>query len=343
MASMKRLARSFVRLFLPNILLIVAALLAGAIFLNYSASNPPRATYLVTPEKYGRLSPRAAQITDESWTNGDGSSARGWLLRGTPGSPAIIILHRYGADRSWVLDLGVKINEATNYTILMPDARGHGENPLVKRTTLGGCETNDLLAAIAFLRSLRNPDQSVALVGNNLGVYGVELGAYSALSAASKDESIKALALDSVPMSSGDLLSSVIENRFPVAGPFTAKLAVAGSYPYQFSGCYNQQSLRGAAESLADRKVLLLAGGDTPKWQDSTKQLAAYFSNSVQVESNVDLPTSGYGINNAAIEQASAYDQRVVDFFKRALGYVEPVTQVEAQAAETPTTNELVK
>ncbi len=41
-----------------------------------------------------------------------------------------MLLHRYGGDRSWLFNLGVKINETTNFTILWPDLRGHGENPL---------------------------------------------------------------------------------------------------------------------------------------------------------------------------------------------------------------------
>jgi pimeloyl-ACP methyl ester carboxylesterase len=53
-------------------------------------------------------------------------------LRGAENAPAVVLLHRYGADRSHVLNLGVKLNEATNFTVLMPDARGHGEKPAVK-------------------------------------------------------------------------------------------------------------------------------------------------------------------------------------------------------------------
>lgn len=321
MARTKRLIRSFSRLLFPIIVLIVLAAVAAAIFLNYSASNPPRVAYLVTPEKYGRLSTRAAQVTEETWSNADGSAtARGWLLRGTPGSPAVVLLHRYGADRSWVLDLGVKINEATNFTVLMPDLRGHGENPPVKATTLGGCEAEDVLAAIEFLKSLRTVDRTAPLVGQNFGVYGVELGGYSALVAASKNENIKALALDSVPLSSDDLLSKVIEKRFPVVSSVTSNLAAAGSYAYHFSGCYSHQSLCSAAKLIENRKFLLLSGADVPNYQDSTRQLASCLPDSVETETKLDLPTSGYGINNASLEQAAAYDQRVIEFFRQSLG-----------------------
>ena len=91
----------------------------------------------MTPEKFAQLSNRGTKATDVTWQNGDGTQARGWLLLGGEGAPAVILLHRYGADRSWVLNLGVKLNEALNYTVLWPDLRGHGENPPVARTTFG--------------------------------------------------------------------------------------------------------------------------------------------------------------------------------------------------------------
>jgi pimeloyl-ACP methyl ester carboxylesterase len=320
MASTKRLLRSFYRLFLPTIVLVLLATIAAAIWLVHEAANPQKSPYLMTPEKYGKLSTRAAQVTDETWTNRDGTTARGWLLRGSENAPAVILLHRYGADRSWILDLGVKLNETTNFTVLMPDARGHGESPLVKTTSLGGSETEDVLAAIDFLRSLKNYANTGSLVGKDFGVYGVELGAYSGLQAAVSNENIKALALDSIPLSSDEMLSSAISKRYPFASAFTSKIAGWGTYLYYFNDRYNHQEICPAAKSLTDRKILLLAGTDAPQYQNSTKEIQYCLPNTVQLESNLNLTPSGYGINRASIEQAAAYDQRVIDFFKRSLG-----------------------
>jgi pimeloyl-ACP methyl ester carboxylesterase len=200
MPKTSRLFKSFLRLLLPAVFLCVAALISGSVWLVYTSARPYRAPYLVTPEKFGQLSSRAAQVTEETWTNRDGSSSRGWLLRGTDGSPAVILYHKYGADRSYVLNLGVKLNESTNFTVLMPDLRGHGEKPIVDNASFGGCEAEDAGAAIEFLRGLQTPNE-ITLVGKNIGIYGVEMGASVALTAASRDQGIKALALDSVPLS----------------------------------------------------------------------------------------------------------------------------------------------
>lgn len=318
MASTKRLFRSFYRLLFPIAVLLFLAATAASIYLIHTTASAPKNAYLVTPEKYGMLSTRGAQVTDEKWTNGDGTQARGWLLRGAANAPAVILLHRYGADRSHVLDLGVKINEATDFTILMPDERGHGENPSVKKTSFGGCEANDVAAAMDFLRGLKTPDNN-SLVGKNFGIYGVELGAFAGMTAASNDESIKALALDSVPLKSDAVLGSVIGRRFPFASGVTSKIAAGGTYLYFAGGCYNHTSLCEVAKTMTNRKILLLAGGDAPDFQDSTKQLQSCFANRNEVESKLDLPVTGYGLKNASLTQSEAYEQQVIEFFKRSL------------------------
>ncbi|MBK7933513.1 MAG: hypothetical protein IPK01_08400 [Acidobacteria bacterium] len=144
MANSTRLFKSIFRLLFPVLLIIVAAVAGFSIWLVYKTARPQTAAYLVTPEKFGQLSSRAAQITDESWTNRDGSGARGWLLRGAENAPAVILFHKYGADRSYVLNLGVKLNESTNFTVLMPDLRAHGKRPkaedlFVRRLRDRGC------------------------------------------------------------------------------------------------------------------------------------------------------------------------------------------------------------
>lgn len=317
MAKTKRLVKSFYRLFLPVVILLIAAIVAASVWLVRTASNPPQAGYLVTPEKYGQFSARGARVTEETWTNRDGSGSRGWLLRGSDNAPAVILLHRYGADRSHVLDLGVKLNEATNFTVLMPDARGHGANPAVNYTTFGGCEADDALAAIEFLRGLKSESQT-PLVGGNIGFYAVEMGALAALAAA-KDQSVKALALDSVPADSDAVLAFAVDERFPFASSVTSKFAQLGTYFYFYDGCYRRNPACDAAKSISNRQILLLAGSDAPSLQDSTTKLNRCFPAETKVETKTDLNPSGYGMNNASLEQSTAYDQRVIEFFKQRL------------------------
>ena len=318
MAKSTHLLKSFSRLLLPVVLLVVAALAAGAVWLVYTTARPLQSRYLVTPGKYGQLSVRAAQVTDESWTNRDGSGARGWLLRGTEGAPAVILLHKFGADRSYVLNLGVKLNESTNFTVLMPDQRGHGESPLVKNASFGGCEAEDARSAIEFLRNLKTPDQA-PFVGKNIGIFGVEMGGMVAIATAAKDQSVRAIAVDSVPGDSDSLLKESFDRRFPFASFATSQLALLGTRMYYFDGCYQREPLCDTAKKIDGRSVLLLAGLDEPDFQESTARLSKCFAAGNRIESKTDLSPSGFGITNASMDQSEAYEQRVIDFFRNSL------------------------
>lgn len=315
MAKSTRLAKSITRLLLPVFLLVGAAVIASSVWLTYTAARPVKSTYLVTPSKYGQLSTRAAQVTDETWANKDGSQSRGWLLRGADGAPAVILMHKYGADRSYVLNLGVKLNESTNFTVLMPDLRAHGENPTVQNASFGGCETEDASSALEFLKGLKNANQ-IGLIGKNIGIYGVEMGAMVALNAAAKDDSVKAVVVDSVPADSDELLRESVKKRYPFAAFATTRLANLGTYMYYFDGCYQRLPVCETARTVDNANVLLLAGVDAPDFQEATSKLSKCFPASTKTESKTDLSPSGYSIINASMEQSEAYDQRLIDYFR---------------------------
>jgi len=318
MAKTTRLFKSLARLLLPAILLIVIAIVAEAVWLVYTVSRPPHSVYLVTPQRYGQLSSRAAQVTEETWTNRDGSQTRGWLLRGAENAPAVILLHKFGADRSYVLNLGVKLNESTNFTVLMPDQRAHGENPPVKNASFGGCEAEDAASDIEFLRGLKTPNQ-IGLISKNIGIFGVEMGALVALSTAAKDPGIKAIAVDSIPPDSDGVLTNSVGRRFPFASFVTTRLAQLGTRLYYFDGCYQREPVCEMARQVQNRNILLLAGIDAPDFQESTSKLSKCFPANNNTESKLDLSPSGFGIINASMEQSEAYDQRLIDFFRDSL------------------------
>ena len=319
MAKTTRLFKSFTRLLLPVVLLVLVAVVAGAVWLVYATARPIKSRYLVTPDKYGQLSTRAAQVTEETWANREGGSTRGWLLRGVEGSPAVILLHKYGADRSYVLNLGVKLNESTNFTVLMPDQRGHGENPPVNNSSFGGCEVEDAMAAIEFLRNLKTSNQIALVDKNKMGIFGVEMGAMVAVATAAKDPAVKALAVDSVPVDSDGVLNRSVGRRFPFASFATTKLAQLGTRMYYFDGCYQREPVCDTARKVEGRNVLLLAGIDAQDFQDSTSKLSKCFASNNKIESKTDLSPSGFSIINASMEQSETYDQRLIDFFRGSL------------------------
>jgi len=201
----------------------------------------------------------------------------------------------------------------------MPDQRGHGQNPSVKYTSFGGCEADDVTAAIEFLRRLKTAEQ-FGLVGNAIGLYGLEMGSFAALAAAGRDETVKAMALDSVPHNADSMLAATVERRFPFGSVVTAKFAQLGTRPYYFEGCFRREASCDMAKAVNGRKVLLLGGIDLPGFQESTSRLEKCFPAGTEVEAKTDLSPSGFSILNASLELSEAYDQRVIDFFRNSLG-----------------------
>ena len=309
--------KKLLKMLLPIAGLLLLAIVITTVWLVFRATRPPRQAYLVTPEKFTLLSARGLKATNEEWANRDGTKARGWLLRGAEGSPAVVLLHRYGADRSWLLNLGVKLNEATNFTVLWPDLRGHGVDPPVAWTSFGGRETEDLSAALDYLRSLKTP-QERPLIGPLVGLYGVELGAYAALRTGASDQNVRALALDSVPDTPNDMLNASVGERTGLNNGLLKWLARGGMRIY-FLGSFDNTRSCEAAANLMDRRVLLLAGNGPEGLRASTTALAQCFPNTAQVEMNNELPLTGYNLPSATGEQGEAYDRRVIDFFDRAL------------------------
>ena len=317
MSPRRRTGRKLFSALLPIVILMATAAVGLTIWLVRGASHPPRHAYLVTPEKFARLSDRGLKATEEAWPNRDGTQARGWLVRGAEGSPAILLLHGYGGDRSWLLNLGVKINETTNMTVLLPDLRGHGENPPVQATSFGALETDDSLAALDYLRGLKTP-QGHALVGESFGIYGVELGGYVALTAAQQDKSITALALDSVPDSPDSILAVAVNSRTGIDNGALRLLARLGTRLY-FGGRYKNVAACTVAESLGERQALLLSGEDAGALRQTTETLAKCFSSQAGIEAQTHLPLTGLTLASASPEQDEAYDSRVIAFFDRTL------------------------
>ncbi len=317
MPPRRRIGKRLVKSFLPIVLVIVLAVVGALSFIVYCVSRPTRRPYVVTPASFSRISGRAIKVTDETWATMDGRRARGWLLKGVEGAPAVVLLHRYGGDRSWLFNLGVKINETTNFTVLLPDLRGHGENPLINWTSLGARDGDDLLAALKYLSTLKSENQKT-LVGEGFGIYGVELGAYSALKAAGAEPQVKVLVLDSVSRSPSELLNTAVSKCVGIDNSFVQYFSRTAMRLYLL-GTFDDTNACDFARSIRDQRVLLLSGADAGKLRDATGSLQSCFPAPTNVETRTDLPLSGFSLPSATGEQGEAYDRVVIDFFDRNL------------------------
>lgn len=317
MPPRRRFGKRLLKSFLPIVLVIGLAVVGFFSYVVYCVSRPAKRPYVVTPQAFTQISGRAIKVTDETWATQDGRQSRGWLLKGAEGAPAVVLLHRYGGDRSWLFNLGVKINETTNFTILWPDLRGHGETPLVKWSSLGAREGDDLVAALQFLRTLQSENKK-KLVGEMFGIYGVELGAYSAMKAAYLDPQIKVLVLDSVPGSAPDLLNRAVSNCIGIENGFVQSLSRTAMNIYLFGGLDRRPSCD-VANGTGNARILLLSGADAGPLKESTASVERCFPVPANVETRTDLPLSGFSLPSATGEQGEAYDRIVIEFFDRNL------------------------
>ncbi|HEX7999031.1 MAG TPA: alpha/beta fold hydrolase [Pyrinomonadaceae bacterium] len=315
MSPRRRPGKRLLKWLLPIVLIPALVLVIVVGIIVYRVTHPAQRSYLVTPDNFAQLSNRKA--TNETWYNHDGTQARGWLLRGIEGAPAVILLHRYDTDRSWLLNLGVKLNEATNYTVLLPDLRGHGLDPPSNWTSFGTREAEDVMAALEFLRALQTP-QGQALAGKIAGLYGVEMGGYAALRAAARDANVRALALDSVPAAPDDLLHMAFRQRTGLDNSLLKWLVRGGTHFYFFGNYDNRSSCENAA-ALNERRILLLAGDDAAALRETTNALGACIPQGNSLEIKNTLPRTGFNLPFATGEQSEAYDRLVIDFFNKAL------------------------
>lgn len=287
-------------------------------WLAYTATHPPTRPYLVTPERFSSLSEQGSRATEETWQNRDGTTARGWLLRGTEGAPAVIMLHAFERDRSSFLNLGVKLNEATNFTVLWTDARAHGENPIGGASAFGAREGADVIDALNYLRTLKARD-GMPLISADVGIYGVEMGAYAALAAATQDPAVRALVLDSIISEPDELLRLAVRRRTSLNSSIVNSLAGLGTRLYFFGSYDNTPACTLAARLNAGTRVMLLSGADAGALRDQTAQLAGCLPAQARVELNTEIPVTGLSVISATGVESEAYDRRVIDFFDRML------------------------
>jgi uncharacterized protein len=317
MASRRLLGKKLFKSLLPILLVVTVALVVALAFIVRGIAHPPRSAYLVTPKAFAQISGPALKVTDQTWRNRDNTPARGWLLRGAEGAPVVVLLHHYGADRSWLFNLGIKINEATNFTILWPDLRGHGLGPPVQSTSFGTFEGEDILAALDFLRAQKSGNGN-RLVGDKIGLFGVELGAYAGLRASAQDKGIRVLVLDSVPRNADELVQATVKNDLGMSVPLLPALAILATRVY-FLGRYENTPACEIAASLTTQRVLLLSGPEAGELRDSTIELSRCFKDPASVEVKTDLPLTAFNLPSATGEDGEGYDRQVIEFLDKNL------------------------
>lgn len=196
----------------------------------------------------------AGEAREVTFRSSDGTSLTGWLCvpAGRPPRGVVILCHGIRASRLAMAENARFLLDA-GYAALAFDFRAHGESG-GSRITLGWRETEDVLAASAYVREL--PD----LRACQLAVIGDSMGGAAAIMAAARDPLISAV----VAQSPYSRLDRAVRNHFRSAfGP----LAWLVAWPVRFWGELligrraDRVSPAASMAGLGTRPVLLIAGG----------------------------------------------------------------------------------
>src|SRR5436309_12038738 len=188
---------------LLGLLLVIALLVGGAYALLYGVTHPPREKTQLDPAD---LLLRAEDVTFRA---SDGVLLSGWLVKGAPRAPVIILCHDLGGSRSTLLGSAVSLNRV-GYPLLVFDFRGHGASA-GSGSDLGVSEKRDIDGAVAYLKGRDDID------GSRVGLWGIGMGAYAGALAALDNPAIVALALDSLYPDVGTQLDRLVQEKIPPA------------------------------------------------------------------------------------------------------------------------------
>src|SRR5262245_10439204 len=264
--------------FIPAVLVMVVgvAILEG--YVTFRMTRPPHTQLYGSPKDFQEILQKPMWF-DEKWRNADGTSTVGWFLsRGKPG-PAVILSHGYGTNRSQLLTLSFELWKA-GYHVLLYDLRGHGESP-VNRSGLGTYEKEDLISAIGFIKGIKD-DSGQPIVDGRVGLYGIEIGGYVSLLAATQSPLVKAVAVDSVYPDFAHYINYRLKS-FVGNGNAMSRLADA-DLTNQLTGLSmhlylmrrdDDSSAATSTRTVSGRRVLYIVGKDSGALGPMTRELYA--------------------------------------------------------------------
>jgi pimeloyl-ACP methyl ester carboxylesterase len=185
---------------LPAVVILLLGAIAILGVLVYKISYPDMVQEAVSPSHYSLPS------LDISIPAQDGKELPAWWIPGLKGAPGIILTPGYGMNRADALSLAAVLHER-GFNLLAYDQRG---NRATQRdaSALGLNETEDMLHAIKFLQARPESDRT------RLGIWGVDVGAYSALRAAAECKDVRAIVADGAYEFVADFLGYRISEDF---------------------------------------------------------------------------------------------------------------------------------
>ena len=269
----------------------------------YANTHPPRYPLNVPPSIY------QAAYEPVSFSTADGIILKGWLVKPAhpvSQSPAIIICHGVGANKSDFTELAVSLARR-GFSVLLFDFRAHGESG-GRRSSLGYHEQKDVAAALEFLKA------RPAIDAKRIGIYGLSMGASTAILAAANTRAFSAVVADSAFASLKDMARTAVTGFYHLPSFPFLPLAVLGYELYFQTSVGNISPITEIAR-LSPAPVLIIAGdGDTFIPAENGRKLFAAAQGPKELWV---IPGADHGGTLAAA--GSAYKKRVGEFFEKSM------------------------
>ncbi len=279
------------------LVLLLLQLVVRPVLLARGFVRPPRLRVTFrTPADWG------ATFRDVAISSTDGTELAGWYLPGSSGA-VIVLLHGHGGNRL-ATTFHAECLTAAGYGLLMVDLRAHGDSG-GQRFAYSEAAVDDVVEAAAF--AARQPE-----CDGRVGLMGISAGGTLALVAASRSQTVAAVAADGP--------SLVSRADFP---PPAGLVDRAWRYPMErvfgklvdwFSRTTRCRSLVEAMPAIAPRPVLLMASGSGFE-QRLARQL---YELAEDPKGLVEFPQAGHAAGWRKAPES--YAQNLTRFFDEALG-----------------------
>jgi hypothetical protein len=284
---------------------LVVAFLALAFFtvLATGAVGSYLVYHIVAPIKTGEpvdLSNLPGRPQDFSYDVPGLGTRKGWFFPGLKTAPTILLCPGYAAGREELLPLATGLQDH-GYNVLLFDFASRGPNATY--ATLGFREVSELLAAISAIAARPDVDRS------QFGVWGTNVGGYSAVAAAEVDPRIRAIAVESVYDRPQDLLGLLLTRYGMTPLPFFKRIAESTFLWFNFAYRHRPPLFAGAGRLDGDHKLFLEAS-DEPTLVGPTHQL---FLLAPMPKEEALLAQGNY--EGMLDEEKRAYENRIISFF----------------------------
>jgi len=224
----------------------------------------------------------------------------GWFFPGLRGAPTVLLLHGYESSRGELLTL-VSALQDHQYNVFIFDFAAHGANAGI--TTFGYREADEARTAIDVVAARSDVDPT------RFGLWGYNLGAYSALREAESDRRVRALVLDSVYDKPEQMVKVGVERNGLGRFPLMVRSAET-SFQWLNHDHRDDPPLSAKLRSITGVPTLFIQALDDPELAAITSQI---FLKAPEPREQAIIPHGNFV--SLGDEDKRTYENRVVSFF----------------------------